>query len=198
MSLNNRKITPFFKKNDCTPSTKAILEDPWKPAWVSQAKPVKRFQNDRRQSWGVGFFFPRVSHRRLLLNNAQHTMSLAIVNSHEDRDPTPPTPQTNHTTSSYPSLLHITHDISSDGAVVGQRDRNVGWPHGQHYSAGEEEAVSTRLTFPPTIWQQVRKVSLLIVGCRRGQVYEFTFCFIQGFWCRPDDVTLIDCSPACL
>lgn len=168
MSLNNRRITPFFFLNDCTPSTKAIHEDPWKLAWVSQGKPVKRFHNDRRQSWGVGFF-SRVSHRRLLLNNAQHTMSLAIVNSHEDRDPPPPhshspTPQTNHTTSSYPSLLHITHDISSDGAVVGQRDRNVGWPHGQHYSAGEEEAVSARLTFPPTVWQQVRKVSLLIVG----------------------------------
>lgn len=74
--------------------------------------------------------------------------------------------QTNHTTSSYPSLLHVTHDISSDGAFVGERDRNVGWPHGQHYSAGEEEAVSTRLTFPPTIWQQVRKSFIIDHLCR--------------------------------
>lgn len=61
-------------------------------------------------------------------------MCPAIVNSDEDRDP--PTPiQKIHNSYYYPSLLHITHDISSDGPVVGQRDRNVGGSHGQHYSA---------------------------------------------------------------
>lgn len=100
----------------------------------------------------------RASQRRPLGNNAQHKMCLAFVNS--DRD-TPP--KTNGTSSYYPSLLHIIHDISSVGPVVGQCDRNVGWPHGQHYSAREEEAVITRLTFPTAIWQQVRTLLRFII-----------------------------------
>lgn len=47
---------------------------------------------------------------------------------------------------------------SSDGPVIRQCDRDVGWPHGQHHSAWKEKAVIPRSSFPPTIWQQVRNV----------------------------------------
>lgn len=50
--------------------------------------------------------------------------------------------------------------VSSDGPVVGQCDRDVGWPHGQHHSAWEEEAVITGPAVPPTIRQQVWHMSL--------------------------------------
>lgn len=45
---------------------------------------------------------------------------------------------------------------SSDGPVVGQCYRDVGWPNGQHHSAWEEEAVVAGSAFPPAFWQQVR------------------------------------------
>lgn len=61
----------------------------------------------------------------------------------------------------HPFLLHFICDTSLDGPVVGQCDRDVGWSHGQHHSAWEEEAVITGLTFPPTIWQQVRHIEYL-------------------------------------
>lgn len=48
--------------------------------------------------------------------------------------------------------------VSSDGPVVGQRDRDVGWPHGQHHSAWEEETVIAGPALPPTIWQQVQHI----------------------------------------
>lgn len=62
--------------------------------------------------------------------------------------------------------------VSSDGPVVGQRDRDVGWPHGQHHSAWEEEAVIAGPAFPPTIWQQVQRVfefntlSYIVATCK--------------------------------
>lgn len=190
----------LFLKNDCTPSTKAIHEDPWKLAWVSQGKPVKRFHNDRRQSWGVGFF-SRVSHRRLLLNNAQHTMSLAIVNSHEDKDslpiPTPPPPKL----ITLPRLIHLfsTSPMTSHqmeqllGSVIEMwvdRMDNITQPERRKLSA----LALLSLLPSDNRWEKFHYWSLVPMG----QVYEFTFCFIQGFWCRSDDVALIDCSPTCL
>lgn len=74
--------------------------------------------------------------------------------------------------------------VSSDGPVVGQRDGDVGWPHGQHHSAWEEEAVIAGPAFPPTIWQQVQHVfqfitlSYIVAICKYimqkldNQIYE--------------------------
>lgn len=59
---------------------------------------------------------------------------------------------------SCPSLFLHPYLSSSDGPVVGQCDRDVGRPHGQHHSAWEEEAVVAGSAFPPTIWQQVRNI----------------------------------------
>lgn len=78
----------------------------------------------------------------------------------------------------HPSLL------SSGRPVVGQRDWDVGWPHGQHHSAREEEAVVTGSAFPSTIWQQVRIIYHSFM-CRWGfelEEKEGTWGHKRGMW----------------
>lgn len=143
---------------------------------VSQDKPVNRFHCNRRA--GVWYFLT-VDFLGIMLS----TGCLSWILMAQKKTP-------NHNSSYYPSLLRvspITHDISSDGPVAGQRDRNVGWPNGQHYSAREKKAVSARFTFPLTIWQQVSAHSFLIV-CADGlrlciQILFYLSFFISVWWC---------------
>lgn len=138
-------------------------------AQVSQDKLLKRFHYDWRAKdfLTVDFLGIILSTRCVLL--------LWILMKTET--PPPQKKSNNHNSSYYPSLLHITHDISSDGPVVGQRDRNVGGPHGQHNSAWEEKAVSARLAFPPTVWQQVRARSFLISEFRLFYLSFLMMCY---------------------
>lgn len=144
---------------------------------VSQDKPVNRFHCKRRA--GVWDFLT-VDLLGIMLRTG--CLSLLWILKAQTKP--------NRNSSYYPFLLRVspnTHDMSSDGPVAGQRDRNVGWPNGQHYSAREEKAVSARFTFPPTIWQQVRAHSLLIV-CADGlrlciRILFYLSFFILVWWC---------------
>lgn len=186
MILNNRKITPYFKKKKWLytlnqGNSQGSVKGMELSTRVIQDKPVKRFQ---RQSWGVRFFFSRVSHRRLLGNNAQHKMSLAIVNSDEDRDPPPKLftpPLLIHLFSTSPMTSHQMDQLL--GSVIEMwvdRMDNITQPERRKLSA----LALLSLLPSDSRWDHFHYWSFV----QMGQVYKFRFCFIQAFWSRSDDV----------
>lgn len=187
MSLNNRRNTPFFFK---WLYYQGICER-HRPVSSGQLTSLSEdfiMTEARAGLWG----FSRASHSSLLGKNAQTKVSLAIVNSDEDRDPL-----INHTSPYYrafstsPMTSHQMDQLL--GSVIEMwvdRMDNITQPERRKLSA----LALLSLLPSDNRWEHFHYWLLVQIPC----INEFSFCFYFSFFISVWWCTIKDFPPTCL